>query len=449
MERYDYIAIGGGSAGIASANRAAEYGKKALIIEEKYVGGTCVNVGCVPKKIMWHGSTLFEQVKSYGADYGLDLTVNEVDFKTLRKNREAYIDRVHGSYFKGFESRGTDFIEGHANFVDDHIVEVNGTQYYGEHIAIVTGSRPKYNDLPGIDLVDVSDDFFAWEDLPESVVVIGAGYVAVELAGVLNGLGVDTTLAVRKQAPLRSFEPKIVDSLVEEMAKSGLKLLTHHNVESFVKTKDGQITVNFKEGDTITADKVLYAVGRTPNTDKLGLENTNVELNEKGHIKVDDYHFTNVEGIYAFGDVIGKVELTPVAIKAGRTLSDHLFNSAGKFFIDYNMIPTVIFSHPPIGRMGYTEAEAIEKYGKDQIKAYSTHFTSMFSGITQNRQPMVMKLVTKGEDEVVIGLHGIGFGMDEIVQGFAVAITMGATKAQFDQTIAIHPSGAEEFVTMT
>lgn len=448
MQTYDFIAIGGGSAGIASANRAAEYGKKALIIEEKAVGGTCVNVGCVPKKIMWYGSQLNEDIKRFGPEYGIQVDNQTLDFETLRKSREAYIDRVHNSYFSGFESRGTDFIEGHANFIDNHIVEVNGEQYYGEHIAVVTGGRARLLDIPGIEHVDVSDDFFAWETLPKSVVLIGAGYIAVELAGVLNGLGVETTLAVRKERPLRDYEPTIIDALTEEMQAVGVKILTHHNVAEIVKNNDDQLTVNFQEGDSLTAEKVIYAIGREPNTDKLAIENTDIALDDKGFIKVNDYHETNVPGVYAFGDVIGKVELTPVAIKAGRTLSDHLFNGADKFYIDYDMIPTVIFSHPPIGVMGYTEAQAKEKFGADKVKTYESSFADMYSAATSNRRTVKMKLVVVGDEERVVGLHGIGFGMDEILQGFAVAINMGATKAQFDQTIAIHPTGAEEFVTM-
>lgn len=448
MKHYDYIAIGGGSAGIASANRAAEYGKKALIVEENEVGGTCVNVGCVPKKIMWYGAQLNEDIDRFGPAYGIHVDNKRLDFAELKASRQAYIDRVHKSYFSGFESRGTDFIQGHAEFVDNHTIRVNGEDIQGDHIAIVTGGRPALPDLPGIDLVDVSDDIFTWEQLPESVAIIGAGYIAVEFAGVLNGLGVDTTLAVRHDRPLRQYDQTIIETLTEEMTAAGVNLLTEHNVAE-IKESNQKLEVKFQEGDTLEVDRVIYAIGRQPNTDKLGLENTDIQLDDKGYIQVDDYHFTDVPGLYAFGDVIGKVELTPVAIKAGRTLSDHLFNGADKFLIDYDMIPTVIFAHPPIGTIGYSEAAAKEKFGDDQVKCYRSNFADMYSAAsTNNRRKVTMKLVVVGEEERVVGLHGIGFGMDEILQGFAVAVTMGANKAQFDQTIAIHPTGAEEFVTM-
>lgn len=449
MERYDYIAIGGGSGGISTANRAAEYGAKALIIEKRDVGGTCVNRGCVPKKISWHGTMLRDQVIEYGPAYGLNFEETAgVDYAEMKRNRDAYISRVHKGYASGFESRGTHYIEGEAKFIDNHTVEVNGIQYTAPHISIVAGGRPRMIDLPGIELVDTSDDFFEWTQLPESVIIVGAGYVATEFAGVLNGLGVKTTQAVRHDRPLRSYDEDIIEVLVDEMAKTGIDLLTHHDPSSIEKLENGQLRVNFKNGQHADADKVIYAIGRTPNTDVIGLENTDVALTDSGHIQVDDYHNTNVEGVYAFGDIIGKVELTPVAIMAGRTLADTIFNGAEAYLLDYDTVPTVIFTHPAIGAIGYSEAQAIEKFGKDNVNVYKSNFTPMYSGVSKNRQPARMKLVTKGEDEVVVGVHGIGYAVEEMMQGFAVGVRLGLTKKQFDQTIAIHPTGAEEFVTM-
>lgn len=449
MERYDYITIGGGSAGISSANRAAEYGAKALIIEKRDVGGTCVNRGCVPKKISWHGTMLREQINDYASAYGLNFVEQgPVDYSELKKNRDAYIDRVHKGYDAGFQSRGTHYLEGEAKFIDNHTVEVNGELYTAPHISIVTGGRPRLIDLPGIELVDTSDDFFEWTSLPESVIIIGAGYVATEFAGVLNGLGVQTTQAVRYDRPLRAYDADIVEVLVDQMTKSGIQLLTNHDVSSIEQAANNQLQVNFKNGATAVADKVIYAIGRTPNTDNIGLENTDVELTTSGHIKVDDYHHTNVEGLYAFGDIIGKVELTPVAIMAGRTLSDTLFNGAEPYLLDYNTVPTVIFTHPAIGSIGYSEEAAKEAFGEDNVKVYKSNFTPMYSAVSEHRQPARMKLVTTGEDEKVVGVHGIGYAVEEMMQGFAVGVRLGLTKKQFDQTIAIHPTGAEEFVTM-
>ena len=449
MERYDYISIGGGSAGIASANRAAEYGAKVLIIEKRDVGGTCVNRGCVPKKISWHGTMLRDQINEYGSAYGLNFTEEgPVDYARMKANRDAYIDRVHGGYASGFASRGTHYLAGEAKFVDNHTVEVDGVQYTAPHIAIVPGGRPRLIDLPGIDLVDTSDDFFEWEALPESVLIIGAGYVATEFAGVLNGLGVKTTQAVRYDRPLRSYDASIIEVLVDEMKRTGIELLTQSDPESIEKLDNGSLRVNFKNGHYAEAEKVIYAIGRTPNTDNIGLENTDVILTESGHIQVDDYHNTSVEGLYAFGDVIGKVELTPVAIMAGRTLSDTLFNNADPYLLDYNTVPTVIFTHPAIGAIGYSEETAKEVFGEDQVKVYNSNFTPMYSAVSENRQPARFKLITRGPDEVVIGVHGIGYAVEEMMQGFAVGVRLGLTKKQFDQTIAIHPTGAEEFVTM-
>ena len=447
MREYDIIAIGGGSGGIATMNRAGEHGAKAAVIEEKKLGGTCVNVGCVPKKIMWYGAQIAESFHHYGPDYGFTSSDVQFDFAKLRQNREAYIDRARSSYDGSFKRNGVDLIEGRAHFVDSHTVSVNGELIRAKHIVIATGARPSIPTIPGAELGGSSDDVFAWEQLPESVAILGAGYIAVELAGVLHALGVKTDLFVRRDRPLRSFDSYIVEGLVNEMEKTGLPLHTHKVPVKLEKSEQG-ITIHFEDGSSHTASQVIWATGRRPNVDGLELEKAGVTLNERGFIQVDEYQNTVVDGIYALGDVTGEKELTPVAIKAGRTLSERLFNGKTSAKMDYSTIPTVVFSHPAIGTVGLTEEEAIKEYGQDHIKVYKSSFASMYSAVTNHRQESRFKLITAGADEKVVGLHGLGYGVDEMIQGFAVAIKMGATKADFDATVAIHPTASEEFVTM-
>ena len=447
MREYDIIAIGGGSGGIATMNRAGEHGAKAAVIEEKKLGGTCVNLGCVPKKIMWYGTQIAESFHHYGPDYGFTSSDVQFDFAKLRQNREAYIDRARSSYDGSFKRNGIDLIEGRAHFVDSHTVSVNGELIRAKHIVIATGAHPNIPTIPGAELGGSSDDVFAWEQLPKSVAILGAGYIAVELAGVLHALGVKTDLFVRRDRPLRGFDSYIVEGLVNEMEKTGLPLHTHKVPVKLEESEQG-ITIHFEDGSSHTASQVIWATGRRPNVDGLELEKAGVTLNERGFIQVDEYQNTVVDGIYALGDVTGEKELTPVAIKAGRTLSERLFNGKTRAKMDYTTIPTVVFSHPAIGTVGLTEEEAIKEYGQEHIKVYKSSFASMYSAVTNHRQESRFKLITAGADEKVVGLHGLGYGVDEMIQGFAVAIKMGATKADFDATVAIHPTASEEFVTM-
>ncbi|MFC0228712.1 glutathione-disulfide reductase [Serratia aquatilis] len=447
-KHYDYLAIGGGSGGIASINRAAMYGQKCALIEAKELGGTCVNVGCVPKKVMWHAAQIAEAIRQYGPDYGFDTTVNAFDWQRLIANRTAYIDRIHNSYDNVLGKNKVDVIKGFARFIDAHTVEVNGEQITADHILIATGGRPSHPSIPGAEYGIDSDGFFALDAMPKRVAVVGAGYIAVEIAGVLNALGAETHLFVRKHAPLRSFDPMIVETLVEVMNTEGPSLHTESIPQAIVKNADGSLTLQLENGKTFTVDSLIWAIGREPATDNLNLAVTGVKTNAKGYIEVDKFQNTNVKGIYAVGDNTGAVELTPVAVAAGRRLSERLFNSKPDEHLDYSNIATVVFSHPPIGTIGLTEPQAKEKFGEDQVKVYKSSFTAMYSAVTQHRQPCRMKLVCVGEEEKIVGLHGIGFGMDEILQGFAVAVKMGATKKDFDNTVAIHPTAAEEFVTM-
>ena len=448
VKEYDYIVIGGGSGGIASANRAAMHGAKVILFEGKEVGGTCVNVGCVPKKVMWYGAQVAETLHRYAGEYGFDVTINKFDFATLKANRQAYIDRIHGSYERGFDSNGVERVYEYARFVEPHTVEVAGERYTAPHILIATGGHALYPNIPGSEYGITSDGFFELDEVPKRTAVIGAGYIAVEVAGVLNALGSDTHLFVRKDRPLRTFDKDIVDVLVDEMAKSGPTLHTHANATEVVKNADDSLTISFDNGETITVDCLIWAIGRAANTSGFGLEKTGVKLTEKGTIYSDEFENTSVPGIYALGDVTGKLDLTPVAVKAGRQLSDRLFNNKADAKLDYTDVATVVFSHPVIGSVGLTEEKAIAKYGAENIKVYKSSFTPMYTALGDNRQPSTMKLVTLGEDEKIIGLHGIGYGVDEMIQGFSVAIKMGATKADFDNTVAIHPTGSEEFVTM-
>lgn len=448
VKEYDYIVIGGGSGGIASANRAAMHGAKVILFEGKEVGGTCVNVGCVPKKVMWYGAQVAETLHRYAGEYGFDVTINKFDFATLKANRQAYIDRIHGSYERGFDNNGVERVYEYARFVDPHKVEVAGERYTAPHILIATGGHALYPNIPGSEYGITSDGFFELDEVPKRTAVIGAGYIAVEVAGVLNALGSDTHLFVRKDRPLRTFDKDIVDVLVDEMAKSGPTLHTHANATEVVKNADDSLTISFDNGETITVDCLIWAIGRAANTSGFGLEKTGVKLTEKGTIYSDEFENTSVPGIYALGDVTGKLDLTPVAVKAGRQLSERLFNNQADAKLDYTDVATVVFSHPVIGAVGLTEEKAIAKYGPENIKVYKSSFTPMYTALGDNRQPSTMKLVTLGDDEKIIGLHGIGYGVDEMIQGFSVAIKMGATKADFDNTVAIHPTGSEEFVTM-
>ncbi|WP_439295064.1 glutathione-disulfide reductase [Lonepinella sp. BR2882] len=453
-KHYDYVAIGGGSGGIASINRAASYGKKCAIIEAKHLGGTCVNVGCVPKKVMFYGAQIAEAIHHYAPDYGFDVNVNKFDFSKLVESRQAYIGRIHTSYGNVLGKNNVDVLNGFAKFVDAKTIEVNyadgsSEQVTADHILIATGGRPSIPKVKGAEYGITSDGVFALTELPKSVAIVGAGYIAVELAGVLNSFGVKSHLFVRQHAPLRTQDPLIVETLLEVLAQDGIQLHKQAIPEEVVKNADGTLTLKLKDGRETTVESIVWAIGREPATDVINLQATGVATNEYGFIKVDKFQNTNIPNIYAVGDIIeGGIELTPVAVAAGRRLSERLFNHKPNEHLDYNLVPTVVFSHPPIGTIGLTEPQAIEQYGEENVKVYKSSFTAMYTAVTQHRQPCRMKLVCVGQEEKVVGLHGIGFGVDEMIQGFAVAIKMGATKADFDNTVAIHPTGSEEFVTM-
>ncbi len=447
-KHYDYIAIGGGSGGIASVNRAASYGKKCALIEAGDLGGTCVNVGCVPKKVMWYSAQIADAIQKYGSDYGFNSELKSFDWKKLVENRQAYIQRIHASYQSGLSKNQVDVIHGFATFVDHKTIEVNGETFTADHILIATGTQPSRPNIEGAEHGIDSNGFFELQELPKRTAIIGSGYIAVELAGVLNSLGSNVQLFIRKHLPLRSLDKFLGETLLESMRSDHIQVHTQATPVKVSKLEDQSLLLHLEDGTQHMIDCLIWAVGREPNTKVLKLDRTHIQLDDLGYIQVDQFQNTSQSGLYAVGDIIGKAELTPVAVAAGRKLSERLFNGKSEEYLNYENIPTVVFSHPPIGTVGLTEEQAIAQFGQDQIKVYSSSFTSMYTAVTQHRQVSKMKLICSGTEEKIIGIHGIGYGMDEILQGFAVALKMGATKKDFDNTVAIHPTSAEEFVTM-
>lgn len=447
MSQYDLICIGGGSGGMAAARRAAEYGAKVLIIERDRLGGTCVNVGCVPKKITWHAAQISDFAK-LAKDYAFAPLNPVLDYGAFVKKRDAFIERLNGIYAANLDKAAVDWVHGEAVFVDKNTVRVNDNQYQGKHIIIAVGGEPIIpDDVPGATLGGDSNDFFAWQNLPNSVAVIGGGYIAVEIAGVLNALGVETHLVVRKDHLLSHVDAAITAVLAEQMQTDGVRI--HFETSPKALSENGQIIdVALENGQTLHVEKVLWGVGRRPLTAQLELEKAGVETTARGNIVIDAYQNTNVAGIYAIGDITGQPTLTPAAIRAGRQLAERLFNNKPDAKADFTYVPTVIFSHPAIGTVGLTEAEAIAKHGQDAVKVYQSTFNPLLRSMTEHKVPTRMKMVCVGEQQQVVGIHIIGDFADEIIQGFAVAVQMGATKTDFDNTLAIHPTSGEELVTM-
>ena len=445
-ERYDLLVIGGGSGGLAHAQRAAEYGAKAAVVEYGPLGGTCVNVGCVPKKVMWYAAQHADHFH-HAADYGFDVEVRGHDWAGLRARRNAYIERLNGIYEKNLDKRGVTYLRGRARFIDAHTVDIDGREVKAERIVVATGGRPMVPDIPGAELGITSDGFFELEERPQRVLIAGSGYIAVELAGVFNALGSNVQLVVRKDGVLRDFEPMLAERLMDCMDRDNIDLVTRVVPQSVEKTNDG-LVLHSEDGRRFgPVDCVVWAIGRSPNTDSLDAAKAGVEQDEWGFIPTDKFQQTNVESVFAIGDVTGRDALTPVAIAAGRRLADRLYGGMEGRHLEYELIPTVIFSHPTIGTVGLTENQARERYG-DDVKVYTADFIGMYYALGTNKRRTSMKLVTVGKDEKVVGCHICGEGADEMLQGFAVAIRMGATKKDFDDTVAIHPTSAEELVTM-
>jgi glutathione reductase (NADPH) len=443
---FDLAVIGGGSGALACAQRAAEYGARVVLIESHRLGGTCVNVGCVPKKIMWNAAQLAQGALD-ATDYGFDLTLAGHDWAALRAKREAYIGRLNEIYAKNLEKRKVELIRGRGVLRGPQRVQVGTRQLSAAQVVLATGGRPMVPAVPGAALGMTSDGFFSLTERPRGVAVVGAGYVAMELAGVFSALGTHTTLVLRREHALREFEPLLGETLLQIQRDEGMEIATRAVPRELRRTEQG-LALDLADGRALGPfDAVLWAIGREPVTDCLGPEPQPVRRDARGFIATDEWQQSTVPNVYAIGDVAGRAQLTPVAIAAGRRLSDRLFGGQADRKLDYENIPTVIFSHPPIGTVGLTEAQARERFGA-AVKVYRSGFVPLYYAMTTRKPRTEIKLITAGAEERVVGLHVIGDGADELLQGFAVAVRMGATKRDFDDTVAIHPTSAEEIVTM-
>lgn len=445
-EEFDWLVIGGGSGGIASARRAAQYGAKVALIDDGPLGGTCVNVGCVPKKVMWHAAQLAEGFHD-APDYGFAAEAAAHDWSSLVQRRQSYVERLNRIYIDNLEASGVHLVRGRAEFLSPHEVAVGSTTLRAKRILIATGSRPVMPELPGAELGVDSDGFFAWTERPAHVAVVGAGYIAVELAGVLRGLGSAVTQLVRRERFLRDFDSDITAVLEEEMRNSGVDVRTHCQIDQLARDADG-LVMTLNDGHTVRCDALIWAIGREPNTRGLGLDTAGVERGTGGEIVVDEWQATSQSHIYSVGDVTGAPGLTPVAIAAGRRLSDRLFGGMRDRKLDLSLIPTAVFSHPPIGTVGLSETQAVAIHGAENVRCYRSTFRALYYGVLDRKVQSRVKLVCVGDAERVVGVHSIGPGSDELLQGFAVAMRCGATKQDFDDTIAIHPTAAEELVTL-
>ncbi|MBI2785470.1 MAG: glutathione-disulfide reductase [Legionella longbeachae] len=445
---FDLIVLGGGSGGIATAIRAAKYGAKVAVVEPNHLGGTCVNLGCVPKKIMFNASMISEMLR-HAPEYGFSPITTQLDWNTLVKKRNTYIELLRENYLKRFTQFNITRICGEGTFHDAHSIKVNDAIYHAQHILIATGGKPSQPIIHGAQHTIDSDGFFSLTKQPNKVAIIGSGYIGVELAGIFNNLGTETHLLMRGALPLSRFDDVLGNTLLEIMQQQGIYIHQNHKAHEINLHSDGRKSIVCQSGSIIhDIDVIVTAIGRVPRTTNLNLEKVNVEMNQNGMVLVDAFQNTSIKGIYALGDVTDAPALTPVAIAAGRRLADRLFGQQPEAYLNYDQICTVVFSHPPIGTVGLSEKEATKQYGKDQIKIYQTRFTPMFDAFADEKTPTVMKLVTLGKEEKIIGLHVIGLGADEMLQGFGVAVKMGACKKDFDNTVAIHPTSAEEFVTM-
>jgi glutathione reductase (NADPH) len=446
-EKFDLAVIGGGSGGLACAQRAAEYGARAVVIEAGRLGGTCVNVGCVPKKVMWNAAELAAGLDD-AAGYGFALEVRGLDFAALKAKRDAYVERLNGIYAKSLDKRGVTLIRGRARFAGAQLLAVDGRKIEAGRVVIATGGRPQRARFPGGELCIDSDGFFDLAALPARTLVAGSGYVAVELAGILAALGSKVTLAIRFDRVLRSFDTMLGDGAMQALRDGGVGIVTGATTASLAR-KDGALVATLADGRVLPpVDCMLWAAGREPIVEDLGLERAGVALSASGFVQVDRFQQTTVPQVFAIGDVTGHLPLTPVAIAAGRRLADRLYGGMEGRHLDYGNVPTVVFTHPPIGTVGLTEAEARAQFGDAAVRVYTSNFVPMYYALTTHKARASMKLVVTGPEERIVGLHVIGDGADEMLQGFAVAVKMGARKRDFDDTVAIHPTSAEEFVTM-
>ncbi|MEM9742682.1 MAG: glutathione-disulfide reductase [Pseudomonadota bacterium] len=441
---YDLLVLGAGSGGVRAARMAASYGARVAVIENRFLGGTCVNVGCVPKKLFVYGSHFAEEF-SDAQGYGWQLPKAEFDWPTLRDNKTREIERLNGVYASLLDGAGVERVWGTARFVDAHNVAVDDRVLYGKRILIATGGRPTLPEFDGQEHALVSDDLFYLERLPRRAVVVGGGYIGVEFAGILHGLGVESTLLYRGELFLRGFDRTIREFVRAELEQKGIALRFETNVTAIDAGPEGK-RVQLTDGTELEVDAAIFATGRVPNTDQLNLSVTQVALGDRGEILIDEQYQTNVPHIYALGDVTDRVQLTPVAIAEAMVLTNNLYTDNPKRVLDYDNIPTAVFCQPNIGTVGLTEEEAAAQFGT--LRVYESNFRPMKYTLTSNSERSLMKLIVNDADDRVVGVHMAGPDAGEIIQGIAIAVKAGLTKADFDQTIGIHPTAAEEFVTM-
>jgi len=442
---FDLFVIGAGSGGVRAARFAAGYGARVAVAESRYLGGTCVNVGCVPKKLLVYGAHFaedFEQAQGFG--WSMDQA--QFDWPTLIANKNREIERLNGIYRNLLVNSGVTLLEGHARLLDGHSVELGGKRYSAKHILIATGGWPHVPDIPGREHVIDSNQAFFLPQLPKRVLVVGGGYIAVEFASIFNGLGAQTSLLYRGELFLRGFDGAVRQHLREELSKRGLDLQFNSDIARIDKQADGSLLATLKDGRELAIDCVFYATGRRPMLDNLGLENTAVQLDERGYIQVDEQYQSTAPSIMAIGDVIGRVQLTPVALAEGMAVARRLFKPEEYRKVDYKMIPTAVFSLPNIGTVGLSEEQAREE--GHRVVVFESRFRPMKLTLTDCQERTLMKLVVDADSDRVLGCHMVGPEAGEIVQGLAIALKAGATKRMFDETIGVHPTAAEEFVTM-
>lgn len=442
---YDLFVIGAGSGGVRAGRMAAAQGVKVAIAEDLYLGGTCVNAGCVPKKLYVYASHYaegFHEAKGFGLDAG----PVQFDWPRLRDNKKAEISRLNGIYGNMLRNAGCDLIDGRARLTGPHSVEVAGREYSAERILVATGGWPYVPEFPGSEHVISSNEVFDLDSFPQRVIVVGGGYIAVEFAGIFAGLGARTELVYRGDMILRGFDQEIREFAQQEIAKKGVALNLNTNIVRIDKQADGSLLAELTDGRKLVADQILYATGRQPKTQGLGLEEIGVALNSKGAIVVDDNFQSTLPSVYAIGDVIDRVQLTPVALAEGMALVNHLYGDGAPVQVDYELIPTAVFCQPNIGTVGLSEEQARERHAR--IDVYRSEFRALKHTLSGSEERTLMKMIVDGETDRVLGIHMVGADAGEIIQGFAVALKAGATKAVFDSTIGIHPTAAEEFVTM-
>ena len=452
LTHFPLLVIGGGSGGVTAAwNAASRYNQRVLLVEGGRMGGTCVNRGCVPKKVMFNCVSVREAIHD-AADYGFSVGHVGFEWAKIKRTRDEYVARLVKGYTEDMQHPNITVVEGWAKFVGVGQVEVNGKIYTADHILLAPGSKPQGlpRHVKGGEYAINSDGFFDLEEQPKKVVVLGGGYISCELAGVFRGLGSEVHIIIRGDKVLRGFDQMIRVALEKEMKEAEIMIHHHSNAHEIVKNPDGRYTFTSDQGLVLeNVDCILSGIGRVPNVDTLNLNLANIDVSQSGHVIADKYQNTSCPGVYCLGDAIGKAELTPVAIAAARKLVDRLYGGPAHVndYLDYENIPTVVFSHPPIGTIGISEETARQRF--ENVKIYTTAFTNMYHAVTTRQTGTAMKIVCAGADEKVVGLHMIGIGCDEMLQGFGVAIRMGATKKDFDRCVAIHPTGSEELVTMS